>query len=615
MSDLPTRDAVPPPDGILDASNAGRWMRELGLDTYDELHRYSIIHMEAFIESAVAKLGIRFREPYDRILDVSGGVERPVWFAGARMNIADSVFNAGAASPAIVSRREGGTGLRVVSVAELKGLSARVANGLRAMGLERGDAVAVDMPMTPECVAVYLGIVRAGMAVVSIADSFAPDEIAARLSIAGARAVFTQDAIRRGGRSIPLYARVAAAGAPKAVVVNAGGSATALRGGDTTFERFLSGNGEFDNAACDPADTMNILFSSGTTGAPKAIPWTHATPVRCALDGYVHQDIRPGDVVAWPTNVGWMMGPWLIFAALVNRATIALYEGAPNSLGFGRFVQDAGVTMLGVVPSLVRSWKAIDGMAALNWSAVRAFSSTGEASNGDDMRWLASLAGHKPVIEYCGGTEIGGAYVTSTVVKPNRPGCFSAKAIASDFVILDESGAESSQGEAYLVPPAIGLSTRLLNADHHAVYFDGCPPGPRGQVLRRHGDAVRNLGGGFYRAEGRADDTMNLGGVKVASAELERVMNRDDGVLETAAIAVSPAGGGPAKLVVYAVADADADAAELKARLQQRIRAELNPLFKIADLRMVDALPRTASNKVMRRALRVRHASAGERPV
>ena len=106
---------------------------------------------------------------------------------------------------------------------------------------------------------------------------------------------------------------------------------------------------------------------------------------------------------------------------------------------------------------------------------------------------------------------------------------------------------------------------------------------------------------------------MNLGGVKVASAELERVMNRDDGVLETAAIAAPTAGGGPTELVVYAVADADADAARLKARLQQRIRAELNPLFKIADLRVVDALPRTASNKVMRRELRARHASAGER--
>ncbi len=614
MSELSTRDAVPPPEGVRTASNTGRWMRELGLETYEALHRYSVTHMEAFIESAVAKLGIRFRTPWERVLDVSGGVERPVWFAGAHMNIADSVFHADAASPAIVSRREGQHGLRVVSVAELEALSARVANGLRTMGLARGDAVAVDMPMTPECVAAYLGIVRAGMAVVSIADSFAPEEIAARLSIAGARAVFTQFAIQRGGKTIPLYEKVAAAGAPRAVVVGAAGAGAGLRNGDTPFDEFLSDNAEYDNAAADPSDTINVLFSSGTTGAPKAIPWTHATPVRCALDGYVHQDIRAGDVVAWPTNVGWMMGPWLIFAALVNRAAIALYEGAPNSLGFGRFVQDAGVTMLGVVPSLVRSWKAMDGMTDLDWSGVRAFSSSGEASNADDMRWLSAMAGHKPVIEYCGGTEIGGAYVTSTVVRPNRPGCFSAKAIASDFVVLDEEGRESSQGEAYLVPPAIGLSTRLLNADHHAVYFDGCPPGPRGQILRRHGDAVRDLGGGFYRAEGRADDTMNLGGIKVASAELERVMNRDDGVLETAAIAVSPAGGGPAKLVVYAVADADADAAELKARLQQRIRAELNPLFKIADLRMVDALPRTASNKVLRRALRARHASAGERP-
>jgi acetyl-CoA synthetase len=139
----------------------------------------------------------------------------------------------------------------------------------------------------------------------SVADSFAANEIATRLSIAGARAVFTQDVLHRGGKTLPLYEKVKGAGALQAIVIPAGDAiAVPLRDGDIRFEEFLSPITTFANVDADPADTINILFSSGTTGTPKAIPWTQSTPIRCALDGYVHQDIQRGDRVAWPTNVG-----------------------------------------------------------------------------------------------------------------------------------------------------------------------------------------------------------------------------------------------------------------------------------------------------------------------
>jgi acetyl-CoA synthetase len=226
------------------------------------------------------------------------------------------------------------------------------------------------------------------------------------------------------------------------------------------------------------------------------------------------------------------------------------------------------------------------------------------------MAWLAERAGGKPVIEYCGGTETGGSYITSTVLDPAPPGCFSAKTLGSDFVILDEAGRVSDTGEVFLIPPVLGHSTRLLNADHHEVYFEGCPPGPAGQVLRRHGDMVERMPGGRYRALGRSDDSMNLGGIKVSPVELEQVMNACAGVAETAAIAVSPKGGGPSELVVFAVLDdpdAGPDVDGIRGDLQERIREHLNPLFRISDLRTIDALPRTASNKVMRRVLRDRY--------
>jgi acetyl-CoA synthetase len=219
-------------------------------------------------------------------------------------------------------------------------------------------------------------------------------------------------------------------------------------------------------------------------------------------------------------------------------------------------------------------------------------------------------AGDHPVIEYCGGTEIGGGYITGVVTRPCVPGAFNAKALGLDFVIVNEAGNDADEGEVFLLPPSIGLSTTLLNRDHHQAYYADCPSRPGGVLLRRHGDQMKALPGGYWSAHGRADDTMNLGGIKVSSAEIERTLQAVSGVTETAAIAVAP-GGGPDRLVIYAVgADGPAwEKKELLSAMQDVLKRDLNPLFKIHDVILVDALPRTASNKVMRRVLRDRYQS------
>jgi acetyl-CoA synthetase len=592
-----------------EATNIATMMESLNLDSYPALHAWSAANRADFWEHMVTRLGIRLRSGYRRVLDLSEGAEHPRWLVGAELNIADSCFNASPDAPAIVHRWEAGPdSLSFLSYRELLVLTNRVAGGLRDLGLSPGDAVAIDMPMTAESVAVYLGIVKAGCVVVSIADSFAPDEIAVRLRLSGARAIFTQDFLWRSRKILPLFSRVVEARAPRAVVLSCGApeaSFPELRPGDVMWDDFLADEDAFDSVARMPSDPMNVLFSSGTTGEPKVIPWTQITPIKCAADGYLHHDIRPADVVAWPTNIGWMMGPWLIYASLINRGTLALYDGPPTGRKFGEFVQDARVNMLGVVPSLVRTWRNTECMKGLDWSTLRAFSSTGECSNPDDMFYLMSLAGYRPIVEYCGGTEIGGGYITGTVVQPAAPAAFTTPALGLDFAIFDAEGHPTENGEAFLVPPSIGLSTELLNKDHHTVYFEGSPEIPDSAVpLRRHGDHVERLPGGFYRVHGRVDDTMNLGGIKVSSAEIEQVLNGVEGVRETAAVAVSI----PSKLVVFAVPEPGADPERgLKGAMQSAIKEHLNPLFRIHDVVRLDALPRTASNKIMRRVLRERY--------
>lgn len=274
-------------------------------------------------------------------------------------------------------------------------------------------------------------------------------------------------------------------------------------------------------------------------------------------------------------------------------------------------------------------------MQGLDWSALRCFSSTGEASAPEDSLWLSARGGYKPVVEYCGGTELGGAFMSCTLVQPQAPSTFSGPVLGSQLVLLARGGGLSPHGdparlagEAALGTPSLGQSQTLLNRDHAAAYHAGMPPGPGGRYgLRRHGDEVERLGGGLYRALGRADDTMNLGGIKTSSAELERAVTAGvEGVVEAAAVACPAPGGGPDLLYLFLVLGGDArgvtsgasvgsgaigatdndpaSSKHLAAAAQRAISQRLNPLFRVHRVLVRQALPRNAANKVMRRVLR-----------
>jgi acetyl-CoA synthetase len=589
-----------PNAGTISRAHVTTLMARAQVDDFPSLHRWSVEERDRFWAIVIDELGIVFNEPPSAIRG-SSDVEHPDWLSGARLNIVDSCLSGPSEAPAIILR--GATGVEMMSIGALRRLVARFAAGYRDAGYGPGDAVAIAMPMTVEAVAAYLGTIAAGGVVVSIADSFAPDEIATRLGITQPVAIVTQDVIRRSGRTLPMYGKCVDASPVTCIVVDTGGDVD-LRGQDRAWDEFLGEDDVFAALTRPGSAHTNILFSSGTTGEPKAIPWTQLSPIKAAMDGRYHQDIHRGDVVAWPTNLGWMMGPWLIYASLLNGAAMALYDDAPTTRGFVEFVRDAGVTVLGLVPSIVSAWRSGALLADGDWTRVRVLSSTGEASNADDYRWLSDVAGGVPMIEYCGGTEIGGGYLTGTVVQPAHPGRFTTPALGIDLVLV-EDGQESDLGEVFLIGPSIGMSEELLNRDHHDVYFAGTPSTRPG--LRRHGDQIQRLGDGTYRALGRVDDTMNLGGIKVSSAEIEGVIGVVAGVTDVAAVAVPPPGGGPDRLVVFVVSDGDLDVEATRNAMQGEIRRHLNPLFRIHEVVPVDTLPRTASQKLMRRTLRAEY--------
>ncbi len=565
-------------------------MRMQRCETVAAFHRWSIAHKAAFWQMMLEKLAIRFQTPPTQLLDITDGIEQPHWLVGARFNIVDSCFIAPANKTAII------TPTGSLSYGTLENRVNKIAANLQRLGYQPGDAIAIALPMHATAVAIYLGIIRMGGVVVSIAESFSGEEIATRLAISHVKLIFTQTNVCREGKTLALYSKINAACPIDAIVIDT-----------PAWKKFLNTRHVFTPVASHADAHCTLLFSSGTTGTPKAIPWTHTTPIKCATDANLHIDINKNDVVCWPTSLGWMMGPWLVFAGLINQATIALYEDAPHTRGFAEFVADASVTVLGVVPTLVASWRKSGVLEKVDWQKIRVFASSGECSNPEDMLYLASRAAYQPIIEYCGGTEIGGAYISSTLFSPCCPSILTTPVMGLDFVLLNEDHSKfTTRGEVALLPPSIGLSTELLNADHHQIYYADMP-----EFMRRHGDEIECLAPHAYRMLGRADDTMNLSGIKVSSAEIERALTGFANITEIAAIAVAPATPGPSQLVLFMVTSIADDTETLKSLLQQRINQQLNPLFRIHTIIRIDALPRTATGKIMRRQLRAQYRDQG----
>ncbi|XP_022885617.1 probable acyl-activating enzyme 17, peroxisomal [Olea europaea var. sylvestris] len=636
-----------PDSGSANLTNVGQLLEKRGkeflgskykdpISSFLDFQEFSVSNPEVYWKTILEDMNISFSVPPECILREDPTHPGGHWLPGAHTNPAKNCLCLnGKRNPddiALIWQDEGADKVPVkkMTFRELRSAVWLVAYAIETLGLEKGSAIAIDMPMDVNSVVIYLAIVLAGYLVVSIADSFAPSEISSRLKISKAKAIFTQDLIIRGDKSLPLYSRVVDAQSPTAIVIPTIGSSFSMkvRDCDISWHSFLervNGSKEVEFVAVErPVEAFtNILFSSGTTGEPKAIPWTIFTPFKAAADGWCHMDIHKGDVVAWPTNLGWMMGPWLVYASLLNGASMALYNGSPLGSGFAKFVQDAKVTMLGVIPSIVRTWKSTNSTASYDWSAIRCFASTGEASSVDEYLWLMGRAQYKPVIEYCGGTEIGGGFITGSLLQRQSLAAFSTPAMGCSLFILGEDGLPIPPdvpgiGELALGPLIFGASSTLLNADHYDIYFKKMPVW-NGKVLRRHGDVFERTARGYYRAHGRADDTMNLGGIKVSSVEIERICNAvDTNILETAAIGVPPPNGGPERLMIAVVFknsdESPNDLKNLAASFNSALQKKLNPLFKVSNVIPLPSLPRTASNKVMRRILRQQFSQRERNP-
>jgi acetyl-CoA synthetase len=615
----------------LKQSNTYALMQEFGVENYDALYQCSLEQGKTFWSGMTRRLGIPFKNdftPTHTTIVNAADPREPQWFPGAKLNIADAFFQASPDKIAIVYRKEGSTATQTMTYGELNAASNRVASALENQGFKKGDAIAIDMPMNQESIIIFIGILKMGGTLVSLADSFKEADIALRLQQipSGVKAIFTQDLTGKN----PLYSVIKnTPNAPKAFVITTPNHALPdLRSGDMHWADFMmASRAEYESVAMDSNDNLNVIFSSSTsTGkekegeapkAPKAIPWKAHTFIKSAVDAHLHHDMQPHKTLCWPTNLGWMMGAFDIAAAFMNQGTLALYDGRPVTREFGRFVQDAKVNILGLVPALAEQWEQSRCMEGLNWSRIERFSSTGSPSLPANYFYLMSLVPKfAPVIEYMGGTEIGGGYITNTEFKPFVPSQFNTATLGTPLVIAQTETAELQKGEVCFSlgnrhgqTPPMGLSSELLNGKHHEKYFEGALTTAEGLPLRRHGDILHVGLRGQYQSGGRADDGIKINGIKTSSTELEGYMKsaKIPGLNDVVIVSIRPPAmvGGEGRVVAFVVMDLmqSLSAKDLAQQCKNAISKNNPQLARLHDVQMIERIPLTASGKIKRQWL------------
>ena len=628
-----------PDEERIAAAAVTRLARRHGLAGTDELLARSK-DPEWFWDAVVADLGIEFRVPYTAVLDASRGPEWATWFTGGEFALTDSCLRRWAAQrpaePAVIGVDETGRET-ALSWAGLSLLTRQIAAELRRDGVRPGDAVAVFLPMTGVYVATLYACAQLGAMALPLFTGFGADAIAVRLRDAGARAAVTTAGTVRRGQWSPL--------APVLASASTGASA----GGDLLRTVLVVGEPgpapvpspaqdrpgwrtwQPDPQAAAPADANGpcpafpseqpflLAYTSGTTGSPKGAVLTQAgLLLGVARDAAYHVDLRCGDVLCWPADPGWIMGPWQVLAAGAVGATLLLLEGLPGYPTPDRLwtvLTRHHVAVFGCGPTLARSLaQAGSAPPPGSWPSLRAFASTGEPSDPESWDYLFRVIGGRraPVINISGGTEVGGAFLAPLPVKPLKPCSVGGPTLGMDVDIVDSEGQPAGPGitgELVCCAPWPSMTRGLLGAPGR--YLDSY--WRRWPGMWAHGDWASRDADGAWFVHGRSDETMNLAGKRTGPAEIETVLLGHPRVAEAAAFGVQDQAKGEALwcAVVPATAGHDRDSRELAGELRQLVAIRLGAAFRPARVLIVPGLPRTRSGKIMRSLLRGLAAGRG----
>jgi acetyl-CoA synthetase len=603
---------VPPPERVA-GYRVSAFMRSQGITSHHELFARAADEPEWFYPAALRFLGVEWMRPWDRLVDESDGVPFARWFVGGGTNVAWLAARRHVPS-SIALIWEGDDGaVRVVTAAELEDMVSRAAAGLRALGVTKGDVVTMHLPMIPEAVVTLLASARIGALSAPAFSGYALDALAERIELGGARVVVTADGLLRRGKESPMLPTAMeacrlATDPPQLVVVPRLGTSR-LPEGAVAWDSLLSHGHDGPYEVFDAETPWLLAFTSGSTGRPKGVVHTHGgMPYNAAIELGLEMDVREGDRMCWPSDMGWLTGPTTTVAPLILGATAVLFEGVadhPTPDRLWELVERHQVTHVGVPPTVARMLA----LAGDDWAdrhelpTLRIIASTGEPWTLPAWRWLHRHVGRGrvPIINWAGGTEVGGGIIAGSPIVETPEGRFAGPALGKAADVVDEHGDPVVDGLGELVMrrswPAMTRGFWQEPERYLETYWSKHPG------LWVQGDRAIRHGDGTWSLPGRSDDVIKVAGKRIGPVEYESLAADVEGVVMAGVVGIAhPLKG---EVPVLAVATVDGvDEAAVAAAVGERVQQALGKPMRPYAVVVVRELPVTRSGKIHRRAVR-----------
>ncbi|HEX4189116.1 MAG TPA: acetoacetate--CoA ligase [Solirubrobacteraceae bacterium] len=591
---------------------------------YEELWRWSVQELEDFWGGIWEFAGVRSSIPYERVLG-SRSMSGTRWFEGAELNYAENMLLGPAAGAgrdpdqlAVLHASE----LRELdglTWAQLSGRVAAAAGGLRSLGVERGDRVVAYMPNIPETLIAFLATASIGAIWSSAAPEFGARSVVDRFSQIEPKVLLAVDGYRHGGKDFDRTAVVDGILAELPTVeqtvvlpyLNEGDLPDHATLGRLSWEKLLAlGAGAELSFEQLPFDhPLWVLYSSGTTGLPKAIVQGHGGILLEQLKKRLHLDLRPGDRMFWFTTTGWMMWNFLV-GCLLSDAAVVLYDGSPGHPDLGalwELADRAGISCMGVSAGLLASCEkaGIEPARDHDLKALRAIGSTGSPLAPESFRWVyAHVDPEVWLFSTSGGTDVCTAFVAGCPLLPVYEGELQCRALGCAVEAWDEQGDSliDEVGELVITEPMPSMplffwgdeSGERLRESYFSMY-----PG-----VWRHGDWIRITPRGGAFIYGRSDSTINRQGVRMGTSEIYRAAGAVEEVVDALVVDVPRAGADGdspelSMLLFVVLRDGVTLDDQLAAEIKRRIREDCSPRHVPNEVLQIAQVPRTLSGKVL----------------
>jgi acetyl-CoA synthetase len=591
------------------------------LETYNQMYQESITNPDDFWAKQAEEF-LTWDNKWESVSSVDFNTGNIEWFKGATINASynciDRHLPQRANQTAIIWEGDEGE-VKNISYQQLHDEVAKFANGLKELGVGKGDRVIIYMPMIVEAAYAMLACARIGAIHSVVFGGFSPDSLKSRIVDCDAKVVVTADYSRRGGKVVPLKTNVDKAlqgcGCVQNVVVvkNTGGEIQ-NNSIDVDYQELVSKQDANCEVEFFDAETpLFILYTSGSTGTPKGV--LHTTGGYLLYSAITHKyafNYQEGDVYFCTADVGWITGhSYIVYGPLANGATTLMFEGVPtypDASRFWRIVEKHKVNQFYTAPTAIRALMGAgdEFVEGIDLSSLKVLGTVGEPINPEAWRWYEEKIGNGklPITDTWWQTETGGHMIMPLPnAYPQKPGSAMKPFFGIQPQIVDDKGnVLEGEAEGILVIKNSWPGQMRTLYNNHERFMDAYFSTFKGKYFA--GDGARRDGDGDYWITGRVDDVLNVSGHRLGTAEIESALVLHQDVSEAAVVGYPHDIKGQG---IYAYVSLNHDinpTDELKAELVKLVRAEIGPIATVDKIQFAGGLPKTRSGKIMRRILR-----------